>query len=144
MSSIASIVVNDALATPAAHTFAPARQGLVGPYGQLAEYEDRAVNSGVPIGFYKIVFEINRPQPQRRSYRFKLRIETPILEVVSNSTVTGISPAPTISYKPMVTVDFVIPERASLQSRKDLRKFLSGALVDAQIQNAIENLDFPI
>jgi hypothetical protein len=143
LSAIANIVLNDAAATPVAHTFNPSRQGLVGG-SQVAEYEDRVVNAGIPVGFFRLNLDFSRPQPQRRSYRIKLKLETPVLENTSNSTVTGIAPAPTVSYVPLAQVDVVIPERASLQVRKDLRKMLYEALNNAQVVSAIENLDPPL
>jgi hypothetical protein len=142
LGAIANIVLNDAAATPVAHTFNPARQGLVAN-SQVAEFEDRVVNGGIPVGFYRFSIDFSRPMKQRKSYRVKLKLETPVLETVSNSTVSGIAPAPTVSYTPLVQIDVVIPERSSLQIRKDLRKMIYEALNNTQVVNAIENLDAP-
>lgn len=140
MSAITSIVVNDAAATPVAHTFAPARQGLLGQ-SQIAEYEDRASNSGIPVGFYRIGIDFSRPTKQRKTYRVNLKMMKPVLEVLSNSTVSGILPAPTVSYTPMVDCTFVIPERSNLQDRKDLRKMFYEMLANTQVIAALEQLD---
>lgn len=144
MTAISTIVLNDAQATPAVHNFVPARQGLAGAYGQIAEFEDRSANGGIPVGFNRVSLDFSRPQPQRKSYRLKMKLELPVLEVTSNSTVTGIAPAPTVAYRLIGTLDVVIPERASLQSRKDLRKYLKDLLIENQVLQTIENLDFPI
>jgi hypothetical protein len=142
MAAIANIVLNDAATTPVAHTFSPARQGFFN--GQdIAEYEDRVVNGGIPVGFYRVNLALSRPSKDRKSYRIGLKLSTPVLEVVNSSTYSGITPAPTISYTPLAQVDVVIPDRASLQSRKDIRKMLYEALNSATVVNAIENLDFP-
>lgn len=142
MSAITNIVLNDAAATPVAHTFNPARQGLLGN-SQLAEFEDRVANAGIPVGFYRISLDFNRPTKQRKTYRIGLKLMTPVLEVTSNNTVSGIAPAPTVSYTPMFQCDFVVPERATLQNRKDLRKLVHGLLNDPQVIAAVENLDAP-
>lgn len=142
IAAIANIVLNDAAATPVAHTFSPSRQGFFNGL-DIAEYEDRAANSGIPVGFYKISLSVSRPNRDRKSYRIGLKLSTPVMEVVSNSTVTGIAPAPTVAYTPLAQIDWVIPDRASFQSRKDLRKLVYEALNSPAVVNALENLDFP-
>lgn len=143
MSAIANIVLNDAAATPVAHTFSPDQQGFRDGQ-QVASFVDRAANSGVPVGFYKLDMTMSRPSAQRKTYRVGLKLSVPVMEVVSNSTVSGISPAPTVAYVPIVQMDWVIPERASAQVRKDLRKMAYEALNHALVKGAIEDLDFPI
>lgn len=142
MAAIENIILNDAEATPVVHTFNPARQGLVGN-SMVAEFEDRAANTGVPVGFNKVHMDFSRPSKDRKSYRISLKLSTPILETVSNSTISGIAPAPTISYTPMVDCTIVIPDRASLQNRKNLRKMFYELLNNSQVVAAIEQLDSP-
>lgn len=142
MSAIATIAISDAQATPVVHNFVAARQGLQGAFNSLAEYEDRSI--GIPVGFNRLTLTWSRPQPQRRSYRLNVKMELPILEVVSNSTVSGIAPAPTVAYKTMAQADLVIPERASVQARKDLIKMFRASLADVQVAKIVEDLDFPI
>lgn len=142
MSAIANIVLNDAETTPVAHTFNPSRQGLVGN-SMVADFEDRAANTGIPVGFYKVHLDFSRPSKERKSYRIGLKLSTPVLENTTNSTVSGIAPAPTISYTPMVDCTVVIPDRSSLQNRKNLRKMFYELLNNSQVVAAIENLDAP-
>lgn len=142
MSAIANIVLNDAATTPVAHTFNPARQGLVGS-SSIAMFEDRAANTGIPVGFFKVDLDFSRPSKARKTYRIGLKLSTPVMEVVSNSTVSGIAPAPTVAYTPMAEVVFVIPERSSLQVRKDLRKMFYELMNNAQVVAAVEQLDAP-
>jgi len=143
MSQMSNVVLNDAAATPVAHTFAPDVQGLR-ENQQVAIYVDRAANAGIPVGFNKLELTFSRPTAQRKTYRLGLKLSTPVLEVTSNSTVTGIAPAPTVAYTPLIQTEVVIPERASQQARKDLRKMFYEALNHSQVKDAIENLDFPI
>lgn len=143
MSAIGNIVLNDAAATPVAHTFSPDMQGLRNNE-QIAVYMDRAANAGVAAGFYALEMKMSRPSAQRRSYRIGLKLSTPVMENISNSTVTGILPAPTVGYVPLVQVDVVLPERSTVQVRKDLRKMIYEALNHTAVKSAIEDLDFPI
>lgn len=143
MGAIASIVLTDAAATPVAFTFTPSKQGLLGPSLSVAEFEARAANNGIPVGSYKVAMNFARPTKDRKTFRIGMKLELPVLEVTSNSTVSGIQPAPTISYKPIAELNWVLPERSSLQVRKDLRKMFATLLADTQVVNAVENLDFP-
>lgn len=140
MGAITNISLADAQATPVTHVFNPSKQGLQGSVS-VADWEDRAVNNGVPVGFYKISTTFQRPNKDRKSYKIGMKISIPQLENVTNSTVSGIAPAPTVSYTPLFEGSFVLPERASLQSRKDLRKMVANLFADPQIANMVEQLD---
>lgn len=143
MGQAANIVINDGLATPVAHTFAYV------PYdNNIAGYEDRA--AGIPIGYNRITISMRRPKSNTaaasvasRNYRMVVKIETPKLETVSNSTVSGVAPAPTLSYRPMCTLEFVMPERSQLQDRKDLLAYIKNVLANAQITNLVHDFDPP-
>lgn len=140
MSAIANIVVNDGLATPVAHTFAPAKT-----QADMAVLEDRI--SGIYIGYNRLTYQLTRPTGSSngatRNLKLSIKIETPKLEVVSNSTVSGISPAPTISYRPVAEVLATFPERSTLQDRKDLLAFLKNVLANAFSTDAFEKFELP-
>lgn len=140
MAAISNIVINDAQATPVAHTFAPAKT-----MSDMALLEDRAV--GVYIGFNKLTFALTRPngpsQQATRNLKLSIKIETPKMEVVSNNTLVGIAPAPTVSYRPVAEVMFTFPERCSLQDRKDLLAFVKNALANAAATLAVESFELP-
>lgn len=143
MPAAANIVLADAQATPVNHTFIP-----LGPNPGDATtfvFEDQSQASA--IGYWKLLIQIKRPNvaksgesSESRVSRAVISLYEPILETVSNSTVSGITPAPTLSYVPRAFAEFVIPERASLQNRKDLRKMLAAALAETTVIAAIENL----
>lgn len=143
MSSISNIVLNDAASPPVAHTFQPALQGLQGSL-LVANYEDRVANDGIPVGFNRIFLTFERPKANRASYHVVVKVQTPVMEVLSNSTVTGITPAPQVAYLPLAEVKFVIPQRASAQSRKDLRKMVYELINTAAFKAAVEDLDPPL
>lgn len=140
MANIANIVLNDAAATPVAHTFAPA----IAEAGR-AVFEDRV--TGVYIGFNKLTLTLSRPtgQPQSatRNLTLSIKIETPKMEVVSNGTVSGIAPAPTVSYRPVAELKVTMPERAALQDRKDLQKFMREVLANSFVTDMFEKYELP-
>lgn len=136
-----NIVIADAQATPVNHTFVPIGRDKNGVFW----FEDQSQANA--IGFWKISVDLKRPPSpsgkstsEGRSFRVRVEMHEPILETVSNNTVSGIAPAPTVSYVTRSYCDYVMPERASLQNRKDIRKMMYLAQNDSQIVNCVENL----
>ncbi len=139
--SLTDIVIADAQATPVNHTFTPQ-----GPDANGVEYLTDYSQQNA-IGYWKISFQTIAPaQPKSgensasRVYRVKVGLHEPVLETLSNSTVSGITPAPTIAYIPRSFGEYVIPERSTLQNRKDLWKMTHLLLANAQVQAFVENL----
>jgi len=142
MGAIANIVLNDAESTPVVHTFKPSRQGLL-PNGQsVAAWEDRAVNNGTPVGYYKINSLFSPAMKQRPSYKVVWDLETPVLEVLSNSSLTGFEPGPQIAHLPKIQVVSWLPERSALQARMNLQKLLEGLVASTAFKASIIDLDF--
>lgn len=138
-----NIVIADALATPVNHTFAPVGRGADGVF----YFEDQSQANAV--GYWRISVEQKRPKAptagtssQDRTHRVKIGLHEPILETVSNNTVSGIAPAPTVSYVCRSFCEFIMPERSSLQNRKDLRKMMAALLGDTQVLGATETLAY--
>lgn len=140
MSAIANIVINDGQGTPVAHTFAPAKTSA-----DYALLEDRA--AGIYIGYNKLTMMLSRPEGNSRgatrNLQLVIRIETPKLENVTNSTISGIAPAPTISYRPTAELKVILPERCSLQDRKDLQAFMKNVLSNTFVTDAFEKYELP-
>lgn len=139
MSAIANIVLNDAQATPVAHTFAPAKTPVDG-----ALWEDRSASQY--IGYNKLSMFISRPtgaikDGANRNLKLHIKLETPKLENVTNSTVSGIAPAPTVSYRPVAELSVTLPERCSLQDRKDLQKYLQQLMANSFVTSLFENYE---
>jgi len=138
-----NIVLADAQATPVNHTFVPIGRDRNGVF----MFEDQSQSNA--IGFWRISVELTKPalaqakqSSEGRSMRMKIGLHEPILETVSNNTVSGIAPAPTVSYVPRSFTEFVIPERASLQNRKDLRKMMALLLAETQVTAMVETLAY--
>lgn len=136
MPAIGNIVVNDGATTPVAHTFGPA-----GIEGQTANYADRA--GGIPIGYNTISLTLRPPSPKSLEpmYLLTARTVNPILEVTSPSTASGIQPAPTVAYKLIAESKYWLPERSSLQNRKDVSAEHKNLLAHATFTAMVENLE---
>lgn len=143
MATATAITLADALATPVNHVFTPIGLDSKDTYW----FVDQSASNA--IGYWKISVEITQPpqaQPgessARRVHRVRIGLHEPVLETVSNSTVSGIAPAPTVAYIPRSFHEFVVPERGATIDRKNLRKMSANLLNDANIINVVENLQF--
>jgi hypothetical protein len=132
MPQIGNIVINDGATTPVAHTFGPV--GITGP---LASYADRV--GGISVGYPIITASLVNPSKTSRNYKARLKIVMPVLETISNSTMSGIAPAPTKAYDLTADITFIMPERSSLQNRKDILAFAKNLLANAVTTALVEN-----
>lgn len=139
MPAISSITINDGEATPVAHIFEPVRTSA-----DSALFEDKSFSQY--IGFWKMHVALRRPTgPSKvasRNLEATIRIETPILEALSTSD-SGLTPAPTVAYRPMVEIRYVLPERSTLQQRKNLRALIVNALGSATATDLVDYLRVP-
>lgn len=140
----ANIVLADAQATPVNHTFVPLGPDRDGVFW----FEDQSQAS--PIGYWRISYQLKRPpvgsagqNSAQRTYRAVVGLHEPILENVTNNTVSGIAPAPTIAYAPRCFTEYVMPERSSTQNRKDLRKMNANLQAESQLISLVESLVTP-
>lgn len=136
MPAIGNLTINDGQAAPVAHTFAPS-----GISGLVASYADRS--GGIPVGYNTVDASLRPPSAQSREkmYLATVRIKTPILDVTSPSTASGIQPAPTVGYTPIAELKFWLPERSTLQNRKDLRAYAKNIMADAVVTALVETLE---
>lgn len=137
----ANIAVNDGQATPVSHTFAPTSGDGNVPGVSIIRYEDRS--GGVKVGFPTVEVHTRVPTKTNKNHKVSFVIKNPILETLSNSTVTGIAPAPTVAYETVFRGEFVLPERASEQSRKDVLAYAKNLLANAIATDAVVTLDSP-
>ena len=140
MSAVANIVLTDAQATPVAHTFIPLGPDKLGAWW----FEDQSASNA--IGYYRISMQLVRSsmaaQGQtslERVNRVKIGIHIPVLETLGTAD-NGLTPPPTVAFVPRCNIEFVMNERASLQNRKDLRKFAANLLAETQVLGMIESL----
>lgn len=141
MPALASITIDDGQATPVAHTFSPS-----GPDKNGVNYlYDRS--GGIAIGFPNIALDLREPvagaktSDSSRVYRAKIKVVMPVLEVTSASTGTGIQPAPTKAYEAAFVGEFILPERSTLQNRKDILAYAKNLLADSVVTSLVRDLE---
>jgi hypothetical protein len=76
-----------------------------------------------------------------KMFKVTVRIRTPILEVTSPSTSTGIQPAPTVAYTPIAEMSFWLPERCTAQDRANLQTLAFNAIDNDPFSAMIDNLE---
>ncbi len=137
MPAIGNIVIADGQTTPVNHTFSPVGINA----DMVAMWDDRS--PGYAIGYNNLSVSLRKPSNGggARNYKAQLKLVLPTLEVTSPSTSTGIQPAPTKAYDCMVNVEFVLPERSSVQNRKDLLTLLKNALAHATVTSVVQDLE---
>lgn len=138
----ANIVLADAAGTPVNHTFAPNGKDA----NQTFWFVDRSQSNA--LGYWKISVVLKEPPEAKqktssaeRTYRVQIGLHEPVLEVLSNSTVSGITPAPTVAYIPRVITEYVLSERSTLLERQHLRKMNANLQANAQIVSVVETLE---
>lgn len=141
MPQLAAITLADALGTPVNHTFNPTGRDSKGINWLVDTSQSNA------IGYWRISIEtVQPPAPvsgtsaQDRVYRVKVGLHEPVLETNGDSSASGILPAPRVAYIPRSFQEFVLPERTSLQNRKDIYKMHANLADNAQIKAAVEDL----
>lgn len=135
MAQVAPIVVADGAATPVNHTFSP-----------VATSPDTFYREGIsslPLVGQGTLTIVNRSQANAKLQRVRVKLELPALETIAGNNAAGYTAAPAVAYTNTVMVEFLLPARGTVQQRKDLRVMLSNALKDAQIVDAIDNLNIP-
>lgn len=142
MGTRTTIVINDGQATPVAHTFKPTN--VVDDVNSFAD-----VSGGIAAGFPVINLSLREPVPMKgngastgdRIYKCIASIEVPVLEVTSASTGSGIQPAPTRAYTLKARLEFMLPERSTLQNRKDLLAYSKNLLAHTVPTAMIQDLE---
>lgn len=142
MPQAATITLADAAGTPVNHNFVPNGKDDKGVYW----YTDRSLTNA--IGYWLISVDYKEPPPakagessQGRTYRVRIGLHEPVLETLSNSTVSGITPAPTVGYTPRCFTEYVLPERTVKLDRQHIRKMSYNLLNNPQIVTVVEDLE---
>jgi hypothetical protein len=129
-----TIVLTDAAATPVNRSYYP-QQSADG----VITWRDRT--QAILAGQNRLTVSQRVASKQTKSTKVTWKLETPILEVTSPSTTTGIQPAPTVAYTPLAVIEMVLPDRSSLQERKDLLAQIRDLLGEAIVTNQVHDLD---
>lgn len=132
MPALAALTIYDGASTPVAHVFSP-----VSIDKGIATLQDRA--SGVPVGFPTLTLSLQPPKGAGKTYRGRVKITLPILEVLGATTV-GFTPAPTPAYHVIGDLTFSIPARSTLADRKDIVAMLANCLANADVKSMVQDL----
>lgn len=142
MANQANIVINDDEATPVAHTYYPDGAGWSDQAGGIvADWVDRS--QAAAVGYWRLKQIFKRPDARRgrKNYTVSHQSSCAVLENVSNSTVSGIAPAPMVSYTPGATTNWGLPERSSNQARKNLYAIHRNFLASTVAASAVKDLE---
>jgi len=135
MTAIAALTLADGQATPVNHTFSPVNIDMAG----IAKWADRS--GGIALGYPVVTLNLRQPSKTNRNYKLTAKVVTPVLEVTSPSTATGIQPAPTLAYNIIFNVDAVLPERSTLAQRNDALAYFKNAVANAVFTAAVQNFE---
>lgn len=140
-----NMTIADAQETPVIHTFAP--NGFDQKSQAYWWVDSSQANA---LGYWKIGVSLTEPPAAKerqssndRNYRVKVQVLEPVLANLTNSTVSGIAPAPTLAYSMRSYHEFVLPEAGTSLDRKNIAKMSPLILQDPQIAAVIENLSKP-
>lgn len=135
MSGLGILTLTDGASTPVDHTFSPQPNTVLG----VVKWVDRS--GGIALGYPAATFSLREPTKASRAYKIVAKLVTPVLEVTSPSTSTGIQPAPTLAYNVIMSMECVLPERSTLQQRKDIYAMFKDYISDDVIKNAVWNFE---
>ncbi len=141
MAARSNLTINDGQATPVSHTFSPNSGDGNLPGVSIITYEDRS--GGIAAGFPRIQLSTRRSNGKSSNHKVAILVTRPVLETVSNSTVSGIAPAPTAAYEAVFRGEFVLPMRSDLSARKDVLAYVKNLFANAVITSAVQDLESP-
>lgn len=143
MAAVANIVLQDAQATPVSHTFIPLGPDKNGVWW----WQDQSASN--VISYPLISLSFSRPAAPSdgansggRTYRIKTGVHLPVAETLGTND-AGVTPPPTLAFTLRKYDEYVMSERASLQNRKDLRKYGMNLQADTQVVACVESLQPP-
>lgn len=137
MATFANIVINDGAATPAAHTFA-----VTSRLNNVLTWNDRS--SGVAAGFKGITLSYRPATAQNANAKIVMKIVDPRLAVTSASSGSGVQPNPVQAYFASANLEFILPAASDALARSDILAYAANLLANAQVVDAIKNLNPPV
>jgi hypothetical protein len=128
MPAASAIVISDGAATPVAHTFTPIGKDAKG----VLWYEQTTPTPATPLEAKRIGYRQTRSLDGQAGGVSKavISIAVPRPEISSNTSGGYVAP-PSLAYKVVARIEVDLPERSTLQERKDLRSFASNLLATA-------------
>ncbi len=131
-----TIVLTDAATTPVNHSYYPVTQ----KDNTTLVWRDRT--QAIAAGQNVLSVQQKSPVAGSSTYKVSWKLECPVLNVTAPTTGTGIQPAPSVAYKNIATIEFVMHERASQQERKDMLTQLRDLIDEAIVTSQVNDLDY--
>lgn len=128
----ANLVINDGLAVPVAHTFAPKGAKLSGGIDSALWRDQAPLNM---VGFLTLVEE-HTPVNKNGMEKFKWTLDLPVLEQASSGG--SFVPPPTRAFGGILKIEAWVHQRADAQHLKDLAAYLKNFTALAYVKDAIE------
>jgi len=133
MPAIGNIVLADGQTTPVNRTFEP----LTAQMGETpAEFWEKSAGALVGYRTLKVLF---RRSKTGGANKVIMRISSPTLETVSGSSSNGYTPAATKAYATDCDIVFTLPDRCTLQDRKDILAFAKSLLANSTVASVIQD-----
>jgi hypothetical protein len=127
MPAATTIVINDGAATPVAHTFTPIGKDSKG----VMWFEQTTPTPTSPMAAKRIGYKQTRGDPMAKradqAGKVVYTIHLPTPETLGTND-SGLTPPATLAYKQVARVEFDLPERGTVQERKDVRVLLGNLL----------------
>lgn len=135
MAAQADLVLADGQASPVNKTFSKRGADL-----KIAQWRD--ISSGLNVGMPYISASMKETNGAEGKVVVDMRIALPVLETISGSD-GGYTPQPKVAFTLWGVVSFTLPNRASLQNRKDILAFVKNLLGNAAATDLVHNFDRP-
>lgn len=136
MAVIGNITLTDAAGTPVNHTFVPQANSI-----DQSEYAETA--GGISIGMPKLTIAL-KMGANGAPNRVTGKLVIPTLETVSGQDASGYVAVPSLAYQCIGKFELVMPGRATLQNRKDIRAMIQDALSDAVVTAMVQTFERPL
>lgn len=117
-------VITDSATIGVSHTFDP--EGFVQP--GVTRWVDRS--GGIAMGYPALTMSVRPPTKASRIYKVTAKVVLPVMETLTASTASGITPAPTKAYDLTFIGEFMLPERSALAERKQLLRLAASLFFD--------------
>jgi len=135
MSAQANLVLADGQSTPVNHTFSARGADLA-----LAVWKD--ISAGIGIGVPSITLSYKESDGASGAWRCEARVTIPVLEAISGDA-GGYTPSPKVAYKMFGKVEFIAPNRSTVQNRKDLKAYLANLLAATVMSETLVDFNPP-
>jgi hypothetical protein len=107
---------------------------------KLARWTD--TSAGIGIGMGVVTLSYDQANTGNGAYRVEARVTIPVMETISGSD-GGYTPQPKVAFNLFAKVEFVVPNRASLQNRKDILAYAKNLLAATVMSDTVVDFNPP-